>query len=55
MTLSDKELLERDAKRNIGEELLEAVRDIKAGKIGRVRTAAVSQVAEARHSLDLTT
>lgn len=54
MTLSDKELLKRDAKRNIGEELLEAVRDIKAGKVGRVSTATVSPVAEARRNLEMT-
>jgi len=34
MPLDEKELLEGDAKRNIGEELLQAVRDIKAGKSG---------------------
>ena len=32
---TEKELLERDAKRNIGEELLESVRQMKAG-LGRV-------------------
>ena len=31
MQLDEKELLERDSKRDIGEELLQAVRDIKAG------------------------
>lgn len=54
MTLSDKELLKRDSQRNIGEELLEAVRDIKAGKVGRVESVTVTPVAEARHNLDLT-
>ena len=33
MPLDEKELLARDAKRNIGEELLQTVRDIKAGKV----------------------
>ncbi len=42
MPLDEKELLERDAKRNIGEELLQAVRDIKAGRVGRVSTVEVS-------------
>jgi putative transcriptional regulator len=34
MSLNEKELLERDSKRNIGEELLEAIRDVKAGRQG---------------------
>ncbi len=34
MPLAERELLERDAKRNIGEELLAAIRDIKAGRLG---------------------
>ena len=34
MARSEKELLERDATRNIGEELLGAIRDVKAGRIG---------------------
>ena len=53
MSLSEKELLERDAKRNIAEELLQAVRDIKAGRIGRVSTVEVSHLASARLKLGL--
>ena len=53
MPLSEKELLERDAKRNIAEELLQAVRDIKAGRIGRVSTVEVSPLASARLKLGL--
>ncbi|WP_411728101.1 helix-turn-helix domain-containing protein [Methyloglobulus sp.] len=34
MPRNEIELLERDAKRNIGEELLEAIRDVKAGRHG---------------------
>ena len=48
MPLNEKELLERDAKRNIGEELLQAVRDLKAGKVGRVSTVEVSPLAASR-------
>ena len=48
MPLDDKTLLERDAKRNIGEELLQAVRDIKAGRVGRFSTMEVSPLASAR-------
>jgi putative transcriptional regulator len=53
MSLSEKELLERDAKRNIAEELLQAVRDIKAGRVGRVSTVEVSPLASARLKLGL--
>lgn len=36
MGLSEKALRLRDAKRDIGAELLTAVRDVKAGRVGRV-------------------
>ena len=35
MPIDEKELLKRDAGRNIGEELLLAIRDVKAGKVGQ--------------------
>ena len=53
MSKSQKELLERDAQRNIGEELLQAVRDIKAGRVGRVSTLEVSPIATARLKIGL--
>lgn len=53
MSLDEKELLERDSKRNIGEELLQAVRDIKAGRVGRVSTVDVSPLASARQKIGL--
>lgn len=53
MTLNDKELLKRDARRNVGEELLQAIRDIKSGKVGRTSVVEISPVSEARHKLDL--
>jgi len=34
MPRSDKELKARDAKRDIGEKLLQAIRDVKAGRHG---------------------
>ena len=34
MPLTEKELIERDAKRDIGQELLQAILDVKAGNIG---------------------
>lgn len=53
MPLDEKELLERDAKRNIGEELLQAVRDIKAGRVGIVSTVEISPLASARQKIGL--
>ncbi len=37
MPNSQKELRERGAKRNLGQELLQSVREMKAGRRGRVR------------------
>jgi putative transcriptional regulator len=45
-----KEIIARDAKRNIGEEVLQAIREIKAGG-GRRFTVQVSQATEARLKL----
>ncbi|MEA3333035.1 MAG: helix-turn-helix domain-containing protein [Pseudomonadota bacterium] len=53
MTLTDKELLKRDASRNVGEELLQAIQDIKTGKVDRVSAVEISPITEARHKLDL--
>lgn len=53
MPLDEKELLARDAKRNIGEELLQAVRDIKAGKANHVSALEISPIAEARQKIGL--
>lgn len=53
MPLSEKELLERDAKRNIGEELLAAVLDVKAGRHGAVHRVAPTEAAEARSKTGL--
>ena len=54
MSRDDQKLLDRDAKRNIAEELLQAVRDVKAGKIGRKITVEVTPVTEARAKVGLT-
>ena len=54
MSRDDKKLLERDAKRNIAEELLQAVRDVKAGNIGRKTSVKLTAVAEARANVGLT-
>jgi len=48
MPIDENELLKRDAGRNIADELLQAVRDIKSGQVGRTSTVAVSPVSAAR-------
>lgn len=48
-----KEIPERDAKRDPGAELLQAIHEIKAGKTGRVFYVAVSKATEARHKLSV--
>jgi putative transcriptional regulator len=52
MKLSEKELRKRDAGRDIGAEILQAVRDIKAGRGKRV-TVAVPPAAAARQKSGL--
>ncbi len=51
MPMNEKKLVARDAKRDIGAELLEAVRAVKAGNVGRVNMVPVSIAAEARQRL----
>ena len=48
MPLSEKELLERDAGRNIGEELLNAIRDVKAGNYGDSYELEANQIVSTR-------
>jgi putative transcriptional regulator len=51
--MTEAELIKRDRKRNIGEEVLQAIRDIKAGRTGRVFRIEVTQATEARLKLGL--
>ena len=53
MPLTEKELLERDTKRDLGAELLQSIREMKAGKRGRMHYVGVSSVTEARHKVGL--
>jgi putative transcriptional regulator len=46
--MTERDLRRRDAKRNIGEELLRAVQEMKTGKAARVRHIPVSAITEAR-------
>ena len=51
--MTEAELIKRDRRRNIGEEVLQAIRDIKAGRTGRVFRIEVTQATEARLKLGL--
>jgi len=53
MPRSEKELLARDAKRDIGKELLQAIRDIKVGRHGARYEVGSIDVAAARESTGL--
>jgi putative transcriptional regulator len=48
MPRREKELLARDARRNIGEELLQAVRDVKAGRYGAKYRIEANDIVAAR-------
>lgn len=53
MAKSDKELLERDRQRDIGAELLDSVREMKAGAVGRVHHIEAPEIAAIRVSVGL--
>src|SRR3989344_8559451 len=53
MPLTEKELMVRDAKRNIGEELLSSIREVKAGRQGARHQVKVTEAAEARSKTGL--
>lgn len=48
MPMTEKQLLARDAKRDIGAELLASIHEMKAGKAGRIHKVTLSAVAEVR-------
>ena len=48
MPLSEDELIERDSRRDIGKELLEAVDQMKRGEVGYAHRVAISAVTSAR-------
>lgn len=48
MPLPEDELLARDAKRNIGEELLTEIRDVKAGRYGAVFQVEANEIVSLR-------
>ena len=49
--MTEEQLIERDSKRDIGAELLESVRQMKAGQVGAVHQVTVSKVIEARQKV----
>ena len=55
MRITEKQLLTRDAKRDIGAELLLSVRQMKAGKGKVIATFEVPAVTQARMNSDLAT
>jgi putative transcriptional regulator len=48
MPKTEKELMGRDAKRDIGAELLQSIRDVKAGNVGQVNVVKITAAAGAR-------
>ncbi len=53
MVMNKKELIERDSNRDVWQETLDAVRSIKAGKVGHVETVQLLPVVEARQKAGL--
>jgi len=53
MVMNETDLIERDLKRDIWQETLDAVRDIKAGNVGHVKTIELPAIVEARQKVGL--
>ena len=53
MVMNEKELIERDSNRDVWQETLDAVRSIKAGKVGHFETVQLLPVVEARQKVGL--
>ncbi len=53
MMMNEKDLIARDLQRDIWQETLDAVNDIKAGKVGHVETIELLPVVEARQKVGL--
>ena len=54
MPMTEKELLERDAKRNLGDELLQSVKQMRAEKVGHTHKVDIPEIVEARNKIGLT-
>lgn len=53
MVMNEKDLIERDQNRDVWQETLEAVRDLKTGNAGHIETVEISAVLEARQKVGL--
>ena len=53
MVMNEEDLIERDSKRDVWQETLDAVRSIKAGNVGLVETVELPPVVEARQKVGL--
>lgn len=53
MAMSEKKLMERDSHRDVWQEALDSVRQIKAGKVGAIRTVELPPVVDARQRTGL--
>ncbi len=53
MVMNEKELIERDSNRDVWQETLDAVRNIKAGKVDHIETVELLPVVEARQKVGL--
>ena len=53
MAMNEKALAARDAGRDIGAELLQSIRDVKAGTVGKVNMVDISMAAQARQRLGM--
>lgn len=51
--MTEAQLIKHDSKRDIGEEVLQAIRDLKAGRTGRVFHVEVTRATDARLKLGL--
>jgi putative transcriptional regulator len=53
MVMNEKDLMKRDASRDVWQETLDAVRNIKSGDVGRIETVELPAVVEARQKVGL--
>lgn len=54
MPMTEKELIERDAKRNLGDELLQSVKEMRAEQVGHAHKVDIPEIIEARNKAGLT-
>lgn len=52
--MTEQELIECDAKRNLGDELLQSVKQMRAEKVGHAHKVDIPEIIEARNKVGLT-